>query len=51
VRPQTFKTFARTGAAGVTAYTPPANPGDPGTFVDVTVYLQCVEYTKRSKQQ
>ena len=45
------RSTARTAGAGVTAYTPPVNAGDPGTFVNVTVYLQCVEYMKRSKQQ
>lgn len=51
VRNVSFTSTARTAGAGVTAYTPPVNSGDPGTFVDVTVYLQCVEYMKRSKQQ
>jgi hypothetical protein len=51
VRDLSIQAASRTGAAGVTAYTPPANLGDPGTFVDVVVYLQCTEYMKRSKQQ
>jgi len=51
VRNLSIVSTARTAGAGVTAYTPPVNAGDPGTFVDVTVYLQCVEYMKRSKQQ
>jgi len=51
VRNLSISSTARTAGTGVTAYTPPANLGDPGTFVDVVVYLQCVEYMKRSKQQ
>jgi hypothetical protein len=51
VRNLTVTSASRPGTAAVTAYTPPANLGDPGTFVDVIVYLQCVEYMKRSKQQ
>jgi hypothetical protein len=51
VRNLTVASTARAAAAGITAYTPPVNLGDPGTFVDVIVYLQCTEYMKRSKQQ
>jgi hypothetical protein len=51
VRNLSVTSTARAAAAGVTAYTPPVNVGDPGTFVDVLVYLQCTEYMKRSKQQ
>lgn len=51
VRDLTVTAAARAAGAGVTAYTPPANLGDPGTFVDVVVYLRAIEFTKRSKQQ
>ena len=51
VRNLSVTSTARTAGTGVTAYTPPVNLGDPGTFVDVIVYLQCTEYMKRSKQQ
>jgi hypothetical protein len=51
VRNLSIASASRAAAAGVTAYTPPVSLGDPGTFVDVIVYLQCTEYAKRSKQQ
>jgi hypothetical protein len=39
---------ARAAAAGVSAFTPPAAAGDPGTFVDVRFRLICVSVAKRS---
>jgi hypothetical protein len=51
VRDLSVSATSRAAATGITGYTPPANLGDPGTFVDIIVYLQCTEYMKRSKQQ
>lgn len=40
---------ARVAAAGVSAFTPPAAAGDPGTFVDVRFRLFGVQVSPRSK--
>lgn len=39
---------ARAAAAGVSAFTPPAAAGDPGTYVDIRWHLICVSVAKRS---
>lgn len=40
---------ARAAGAGVSAYTPPAAAGNPGTFVDIRWRLICVSVSNRSK--
>lgn len=40
---------ARAAAAGVSAYTPPAAAGDPGTFLDMRWRLICISVANRSK--
>lgn len=45
-----FEVRGRDNAGGAMPYSPPAAEGDVGTYVDVTTYLQTIEYTPRSTQ-
>jgi hypothetical protein len=50
VRDIGFRVTARPPSPNVAGFTPPTNPGDEGTFVDVVVYLQTQELLPRTLQ-